>query len=137
VLQGEDQFTIGWTQGPDYALSVDVLDDGSPNIPLAVLSGLTLTVLPAVAVDDFTVTARLLAPDGKAIGDRVLRQKMTTLIQLFMVFGMPAASPRTVEKDLFVGVFRDVALWTRDSVVKHRAGEAAPRPTQPAREEEL
>lgn len=137
VLQSEDQFSFGWASGPAYALSVDVVDDASPNVMLAVLSGVTLTVLPAVAVDDFTITARLKAPDGKPLGKHVVRQKMTTLIQLFMIFGMPVATPRTVEKELFEGVFRDVGLWTRDAVVKHKAGAAAPPPAQPAREEAL
>ncbi len=126
VFDQGDQFVLrDGREGQDYALAVDVTDDASPNIALAVLSGLTLTMLPAVASDDFTITASLQSPDGKDLGRRRIRQKMTTLIQFFTIFGMPFAAPSSVEKELWIGVFRDVALWTRDAIAQKAAAPAA------------
>lgn len=119
VFDDGDQFDLKDAQeGHDYALAVDVMDEAWPNTALAVVSGLTLTVIPAVSWDTFTITATLRSPDGSQLGHRQIRQEETMLVQLFTIFGMPFAAPTNVDQKLWIGVFRDLALWTRDTIAR-------------------
>lgn len=114
----------------DYLLYVDVRERGDADLAvlLGVVSGVTLAVLPAWETHDYTVTARLRTRYGRRLGEHVVRQKRTTLIQLFTVVAMPFADPGTVEKRMWNGVFRDVALWTNDTIKHHRSTDARPAP---------
>lgn len=79
----------------DRHIVVDLENDASPRLWLAVLSGLTLTVLPAVGTDRFTIRARVMQ-DGRVRAEKTWKQKHHFVVQLFLVFGMPAAFPLKV-----------------------------------------
>jgi hypothetical protein len=119
-------------QTADYHLTLQIRDDGSPNVVLAVLSGLTLTVLPAWASDDYDIVATLQDRTGQVVGTHHLQQSQTMLIELLMIFGMPFASPHSVQERLWKQVFEDVFTFC-DEEVRRRG--AAPPPGPPTAEE--
>ncbi len=82
--------------GGELQVDVTIVNRGDPNIGLAVLSGLTLTLLPAVATDNFTMRTAVRNPEGTVLAEVEHGDAMTTWIQLFLVFGTIAASPNSV-----------------------------------------
>jgi hypothetical protein len=118
-------------QTADYHLTLQIRDEGSPNIPLAYLSGLTLTVLPAWASDDYDIVATLQDRTGQVVGTYHLQQSQTVFIQLLMIFGMPFASPASASERLWNQVFEDVFTFC-DEQIRRRG--AAPPPGPPTAE---
>lgn len=104
----------------DYVLVMNVRDDGEPNVGLAMLSGFTLTIIPAFATDAFTITCELRDHAGNNIGERRIKQKMTTVIQLLMMFGTPFASPKQVSERMWRQVLQDVTVWMNETIEQRR-----------------
>jgi len=107
---------------PEYTLKVTVANEGNPRIWMAVISGITLTILPAVASDYFTIDVALSHRDGRTLGKQQIKQDVTTLIQFFMLFGMPFAHPGKAINSMWEEVTVEVADWCRVLVAKHRTG---------------
>jgi hypothetical protein len=92
----------------DLRAEVDVHNTGNPNIGLAILSGLTLTLIPANAVDTFHMTTVFRNAEGDELITVERSAVVSTWIQLFLLPVMPFKSPRsTVE-----GAFEDLVMHT-------------------------
>ena len=119
-------------QTADYHLTLQIRDDGSPNVGLAILSGFTFLVFPAWASDDYDIVATLQARTGQVVGTYHLQQSQTMFMELLMIFGMPFASPVSVSERLWNQVFEDVFTFCDEQV---RLRGAAPPPGPPTAEE--
>ena len=109
----------------DYVLVMNVRDDGEPNLGLAFLSGLTLTILPAFAKDSFTITCELRNQANNKIGERKIKQEVITIIQFLMLFGTPFASPNQVIKQMWQQVLQDVTVWMNETIIQERTPSVA------------
>lgn len=89
------------TRGGGGPYHLDVTIENSGNVAVAALtgalSGLTLTVLPGYAHDEYTLTATLTKGEAKVKSYRYTAG-VTTWIELFLVFGMPFKESEVVEK---------------------------------------
>jgi hypothetical protein len=111
------RFMVPGPQQPaDFHLDLQIADQASPHIPLAILSGLTLTVLPAWASDDFDIVGTLQDRTGRVVATYHAQQGQTVLIQLLMVFGMPFASPGATGDRLWNQVFEDVFAFCDEHI---------------------
>jgi hypothetical protein len=110
-----------------YTLVLTVDNNGKMGLAIltAVFCGLTLTILPAFAIDEFKIVAQLKDRGGNVIGTRRLDHKMTTVIEFFMLFGMPFASPIHAGNKMLTTISRDLAVWTWETI---RNPTAAPPP---------
>jgi hypothetical protein len=119
-------------QTADYHLTLQIRDEGSPNVALAYLSGLTLTVFPAWASDDYDIVATLQDRTGQVVGTYHLQQSVTMFVELLMIFGMPFASPASANERLWNQVFEDVFTFCDEQIGRQGA---APPPGPPTAEE--
>jgi hypothetical protein len=71
-------------------LEITINNTGNMGVALAtgVLSGLTLTVLPGYARDKYELTAALVR-NGVVVANYRFEARVSTWIELFLVFGMP------------------------------------------------
>ncbi len=106
----------------DYRLVLRVRDDGSPNFALAILAGFTMLVVPAVASDQFTTEGDLVTKAGNVLGTYRTNHSMTTVMEILLMFGMPFAWPRSVEKEMWTAITRDMAVWSEEQVARLPAG---------------
>jgi hypothetical protein len=86
----------------DIRAEVQVINRGVANRGLAFLSGLTLLVLPAKAVDSFTVETRFASRDGNDLGHFERSEDVTTWFELILIFATPFAWPNSVIGDVLV-----------------------------------
>jgi hypothetical protein len=117
---GNEQYTL--------TLTVDNTGRMGLAVATAVFCGLTLTLLPAFAIDEFKIVAELRDRGGTVIGKRRLDHKMTTVIEFFMLFGMPFASPIHATGNMMTTIARDLAVWTWEAI---KSPMAAPPPPPP------
>jgi hypothetical protein len=113
-----------------YTLTLTVDNNGKMGLAIltAVFCGLTLTVLPAFAIDEFKIVAELRDRSGTVIGKRRLDHKMTTVIEFFMLFGMPFASPFHASSKMLTVLSRDLAVWTWETIKNPTAAPPPPPP---------
>ncbi|MGH0029689.1 MAG: hypothetical protein ACQGVC_07855 [Myxococcota bacterium] len=92
----------------DLRADVELLNTGEPNVGLAFLSGLTLTLIPAKASDHMRVTTRFSDLEGNLLAEIVKEETINTWIQLFLVFLTPSNFPNGVVEQ----VVRDLSTAT-------------------------
>jgi hypothetical protein len=119
------------SESADYRLAVRVVDSGNANTLGAVLSGLTLTILPSWATDKYDIVASLRNKTGPALATRRIHQELTMVIQLFMLFGMPFASPSQVSEQMWQQVFEDLLVFCDDEVGRRERGVPSALPPSP------
>lgn len=85
----------------DLRAEVDVYNTGDPNMGLAFLSGLTLTLIPAKASDVLTMTTVFRNADGEELATIQREEVVDTWIQLFLFPVMPFKWPGSVIGDAF------------------------------------
>ena len=84
------------TAAADIRAEVKIVDSGNPNVGLAFISGLTMTLIPAKATDNFAVHTDFKNAQGDVLASIERRDHVDTWIQLFMVFVMPFNWPNSV-----------------------------------------
>lgn len=95
-------------QAADLRAEVEVVNSGKTSIGLAMLSGATLTLIPAKATDVLTMTTVFRDAAGEELITVERRAVVSTWIQLFLLPVMPFKTPgSTVE-----GAFEDLVLHT-------------------------
>jgi hypothetical protein len=101
-----------------YTLTIQVRDDGGSGASLltAFLTGLTLYVIPSWVTHNYTTDVSLTDTSGKMIGSRSFSHMFRMYQQLFLVFGMPVASPDGVADRIWDDVMQDVAVWTVETI---------------------
>jgi hypothetical protein len=114
-----------------YHLHVKSVNSGNPNRGLAVLSGLTLLVIPAVATDYYDIEATLRDPFGRTIAVRRLRQELTTVFQVLMLFGMPFANPWQVQHRMWTSIFQDLFVFCDEEISRYEKARASGLPAAP------
>lgn len=81
-------------QPSDLKLQIEGVDQGGGGgQALAFISGLTLTVLPAWAKDDFTITYTFKDKKDKVVKQYIRNVTYNTWIQLLLIFALPFKSP--------------------------------------------
>ncbi|BDA77646.1 hypothetical protein LPTSP3_g05760 [Leptospira kobayashii] len=94
----------------DYTLDLEVLEIGDPNIPMALLTGLTLYVIPSYVSIEWKVIGTF-KKAGKVIGVIEKKEKLTLWQQIFLIFVMPFKFPVSVanetRQDLFFAVYKE------------------------------
>jgi hypothetical protein len=95
-------------EATDLRAEVRIEDSGEPNIALAVLCGLTMTLIPVEAADKLTMRTAFKDADGNTLASIEKTETVNTWIELFLVFVMPAKFPTGVVK----GVLNDLSRAT-------------------------
>jgi hypothetical protein len=90
----------------DLRAEIHVLDHGEANKGMAVLSGLTLTLLPAHGEEEFVVKTTLKNKEGQDLGTFEKKETFSFWIQFFLIFIMPFNWPNTVVTDLLYDLHR-------------------------------
>ncbi|EPG75382.1 hypothetical protein LEP1GSC058_2330 [Leptospira fainei serovar Hurstbridge str. BUT 6] len=87
----------------DLKLRVEALNEGGGEIyqVMAFISGLTFTILPALAPDHFTLTYTFKDKNDKIKKQYIRKATFNTWIQLFLIFAMPFKSPK---KEIYEGI---------------------------------
>jgi hypothetical protein len=95
----------------DLRAEVRIEDRGDPHTALAVLSGLTMTLIPAKASDELTMRTTFKDAEGNTLATIEKSETINTWIQMFLVFVMPAKFPTGVVK----GTISDLNRATIDA----------------------
>lgn len=111
TIEESGLFEVATRREADYHLQVKVFDDAHPRLGLAILSGITLTLFPAVASDYYTIEAVLKDRAGRVIAERRTEETVTTMIQLFMLFGLPFAPPGRAGEAMLHMLWQDLVTW--------------------------
>jgi hypothetical protein len=75
--------------GTDLIANVDIAHEGRGSMGAAMLSGLTMTLIPVTASDRFTVTTEFTTGNGRRLGSVEVSEENKAWIQLFLLFAMP------------------------------------------------
>ena len=98
----------------DYVIRLDIYNHGNTGLAAVAgfISGLTLTVIPAAATDNYTLQAKLLDNKGKLINTSTNKDSITTWIGILF---LPMAG-NTPEKALFGTLENQVKAVLKDLV---------------------
>jgi len=97
----------------DLRAEIHVLDRGEGNMGLAMLSGLTLTLVPGNAYDEFTITTTFKDKEGRTLGTYEEAEGISFWMEFFLVFVMPFKSPNAVAKEVLYDLNRAVIEQAR------------------------
>ncbi len=99
---------------PRYLARLQVTDEGGDRgtVAAAVLSGLTLYVIPSWSTHRYTTTVEIFETGGRKLGSRRFEHRLRLVQQLFLVFGMPFAGLQSAYDRMWNEVTRDAAAWT-------------------------
>ena len=107
----------------DYRLVIRVRDDAEPNAGFAILTGLTLYILPSMASDNFTTDVELIDAEGNQVSEKQFKHQVKLVQQLFLIFGAPFATIGNVSEQMWQEILQDVSVWAAESVsVKEQIG---------------
>lgn len=76
-------------QAADLYITIDISNHERSNLFSAVLTGLTLFVIPTRATNELTMETTFKDVDGKVLGRIKKQETITTWMQLLMVFALP------------------------------------------------
>lgn len=100
------------SDGVDYTIQIDMLNHGNYVTAMlaGIVSGLTLTVIPVAAKDNFTLTAKLLDADGNEIKTYVYDDFVRTWFQLFLLpFSWTIkTAPIKVRENMIMNLYNDI-----------------------------
>jgi hypothetical protein len=99
----------------DLRAEVHVLERGEANQGMAVLSGLTLTLVPAHAESEIVVKTTLKNKEGQDLGTFEKKETFSFWIQFFLIFIMPFNWPNTVATDLLYDLHRATISQAHDA----------------------
>ena len=93
-------------EATDLRAEIRIEDRGDPNIALAVLCGLTMTLIPVKASDELTMRTVYKDAEGNTLASIEKAETVNTWIQMFLVFVMPAKFPSGVVKGVLTDLNR-------------------------------
>ncbi len=105
-----DRFSsVSSGKGGDVHLDVEMLNYGNGAVAMisGFISGFTFLTIPAVASDNYKVTATARSSSGKS-KKYLIDDGVTTVIWLPMIFAMPFNSPTTVIPKVQENMYRDL-----------------------------
>ena len=94
------------TAAADIKAEVKIVNSGNPNLGLAFISGLTLTLIPAKATDYFTVHTDFKNSRGDVLASIEKKDHMDTWIELFLIVVTPFNWPNSVAGDVLTDISR-------------------------------
>lgn len=80
----------------DLQAEIEVMDKGEGSMAMAVLTGLTLYVIPSTATDTFTLKTTIRDSRGRVLGQYEKTESVILWQQLFLIFAMPFKFPVSV-----------------------------------------
>jgi hypothetical protein len=92
--------------GDELQVDVALVNSGDPHTVLAVLSGITMTMLPTFATDEYTMKTAVRDGSGAVLAEVERHDALTTWIQLFLVFGTFARPPNAVAEAVLYDMTR-------------------------------
>jgi hypothetical protein len=92
----------------DYKADVTILDRGEFIQAMALLSGLTLTLIPGKAYDEYVVQTTVRDREGKTVGVFEKTDGMSRWFQLFLIFAMPFSTPSSVFDEVAYDIHRAI-----------------------------
>ena len=90
----------------DLQAQVKIVDQGEFSIGMAILTGLTLYLIPNSATDEVIVKTTFKDHEGKTLGSFTKSEALTFWQQLFLIFAMPFHSPATVTEETLYDLSR-------------------------------
>jgi hypothetical protein len=90
----------------DLRAEIHMLDRGEASIAMALLSGLTLTLIPTKAEDEMVMKTTLKNKAGRQLGVYEKKETVSTWIQFFLIFMMPFYSPGSVVQEVLYDLNR-------------------------------
>ena len=90
----------------DLRAEIYMLDRGEASIPMALLSGITLTLIPTKAEDEMVMKTTLKNKEGRQLGIYEGKETVSTWIQFFLIFMMPFNSPGSVVQEVLYDLNR-------------------------------
>ena len=112
ALAGDRRFRLAERGEDAFVLALQLASERDERVWLTVLCILTATVLPAMVTEELDITAELRSPTGELLGERKLAMRQTSMVELFMLFGMPFAWEGKVRGELFRAVLADLLAWS-------------------------
>jgi hypothetical protein len=111
ALAASREFRLAEREEGGHVLALHLASERNERVWLTVLCVLSATLLPAMVTEELELTAELRAPSGQVLGERRLRMQQTSVVELFMVFGMPFAWESKVRGELFRALLLDLLDW--------------------------
>jgi len=127
VLAASPSFRLADRAEGGHVLALHLASERKGRVWLTVLCVLSGTVLPAMVTEELLITAELRDPSGQVLGERKLTMEQTSVVELFMLFGMPFAWEGKIRLGLFCEVLRDLVDWAGGLTGQ----AAAPAPVPP------
>ena len=104
----------------DYTIQIDMLNYGSytKSLLAGIVSGLTLTVIPVSAKDNYKLTAKLLDAEGNGLKTYVYDNYMKTWIQMFLFpfVGTLKKVPNNIMDNMIKNLYNDIL---NDNLLKY------------------
>ncbi|MBI4606851.1 MAG: hypothetical protein HY721_33210 [Planctomycetes bacterium] len=100
----------------DAYVELDMLNTGRSSGALVLLCGFTFGLIPAWATDEYHLSVEVLDGKGRRLDEFVVEDEMTTYFQLFLLFGMPFASPGSVVHKVHENMLLNAAARVREAV---------------------
>ena len=101
-------------------MRIHVVDQGSPGTTLipAILTGLTLYVIPSWSTQNYTTSVELQDDAGNPIASKTYEHRLRMVQQLFLAFGMPFAGVERRYDQMWDAVLKDAAVWTVETLAR-------------------
>jgi len=94
----------------DVRAEIEVMDTGSGSMVLAIICGLTLTLVPSRAEDDFDWKTTFKDRAGSVRGTIQKKEGAIMWIEFFLLFGMPLGTPKAVSEEVIRDLNRSTIL---------------------------
>ncbi|HEU0007874.1 MAG TPA: hypothetical protein VLA67_11375 [Nitrospiraceae bacterium] len=94
----------------DLQAEIHLISRSETNTGMAVLSGFTLTLIPAKGEREYVLKTILKNKEGQALGTLEQKEPMTNWMQFFLIFIMPFNWPSTVATEIFYDLNRTTVI---------------------------
>jgi hypothetical protein len=103
-------------ESADIIVQLQVRDEAQPRLGLAMLSGATLLLVPAVATDHYKIDVEIVS-GGQSLAHRRWEHQHELIMHLALLFAMPAAPPARASKELFGNLGEEIVDMVQQTVL--------------------
>ena len=106
------------TAKPEYVLDLDteVAEHGKTS---AIVSGLSLMLIPGFTSSDVVVRASLKDPDGQTLGHYEAKGQIKMVVELLLLPALPVTAFMSPGKEVYDDTYKDVLLQVGPDLEKH------------------
>jgi len=97
----------------DLKAEIEIIDSTRRNVGLAILTGLTLYLVPSIGTDELTVRTTLKDRGGNTLGTCEKSETITTWVQVLLVFATPFHHPGSVYEETLRDLNRSTIMELR------------------------